>query len=212
MHLFLRGRPPRWLRLFAFALVMLGVGAAAAWFRADSATSGTFADVWESLTPTEAIAPEPQRERPSLAPSLAELLPGLEAKAAADPANVGTQILLAQTYAELGRRAEGLTVLERLAKGRPKDGEVAFARASLLSQGDHAGELRSALEFYGRAATLAPKLTAIARLHQGEIRVRLGDRPGAVRIWQDHLARFPEEPRRDMFEAAIAQARSAAGG
>jgi hypothetical protein len=167
--------------------------------------------VWNSLG-TDQVANGAGNEPSARAPSLAELLPGVEAKAAANPADIGTQILLAQTYAELDRRADGLEVLDRLGKAYPKDGEIAFARASLLSQGENPAELRRAFEFYARAASVTPRLTSLARLHQGEIRVRLGDRPGAVRIWQDHLARFPEESHRALFEAAIAQARAPATG
>lgn len=213
MHLFLRGPQSRWLAVFAVTIVMLGIGGAVGWFRSDTPSRPTHADVWRGLTgPNKASVGHPSGESSALAPSLAELLPGLEAKAAANPADVGTQILLAQTYSELDRPVDGLRVLERLARGNPKDGEIAFARANLLSQGEGPKELREAFELYARAATLAPRLTPLARLHQGEIRTRLGDRAGAVRIWQDHLARFPDDSHRALFEAAIAQVRAPAAG
>ena len=42
------------------------------------------------------------------APMLVNLVGGLEAKVAADPGNIGNQILLAQTYAEVGRIPDGV--------------------------------------------------------------------------------------------------------
>lgn len=215
MDLFPRGSRSRRLAAFAVAGVMFAVGASlVSYYQADRGAQAPFSAVWDGLAPSAAATAKDAAgdPPPAMAPSLGELLPGLEAKAAANPADAGTQILLAQTYAELGRRADGLRVLERLAKTRPDDGEVAFAHASLLGQGDDVAALRSASELYDRAARLAPRLTGLARLHQGEVRVRLGDRAGAIRLWEEHLGRFPDEPRRALFEAAIAQARTAAAG
>ncbi|BAU50420.1 hypothetical protein SVA_3886 [Sulfurifustis variabilis] len=210
----LRGPRSRWLAVFFVALIMLGVGAAAAWFGSENSSRPVFSDVWGGLSRPDGPAKGHAADKApaALAPSLAELLPGLEAKSAAHPDDVGAQILLAQTYNELGRRADGLKVLERLAKARPNDGEIAFARADLLGHGENAAELRQSFDLYARAATLTPRLIPLARLHQGEVRARLGDRAGAIRIWEAHLARFPEDAHRALFESAIAQARAGTGG
>lgn len=129
-----------------------------------------------------------------------------DAPAAAGAAEVRVQIALARTYADLDRRADGLALLDRLADKHPHDGEIAYARASLLAQSADREELETAFSFYEMAAAQAPRLAALARLYQGVIRMRLGDGPGALAIWREHLASGPEEPYRSLFEEAIARA------
>lgn len=190
MHLFLRDRRPRWLSaLLIAAAVFVVLAVALAWLRVDLYELRAFlSSPWSG--------PEGERtaESPEIAPS------------AASSADVRAQIALAKSYADLGRRAEGLDLLARLADAHPEDGEIAYARASLLAQGTDRGELETAFALYEAAAARAPRLGALARLYQGMTRARLGDAPGALAIWRDQLALQPEAPYRSLFEDAIARA------
>ena len=61
---------------------------------------------------------------------LGELLPGLEAKVVANPDDADLQVLLAQTYVELGRREKATKLLDKLDRQFPEDGEVRLARSN----------------------------------------------------------------------------------
>jgi tetratricopeptide (TPR) repeat protein len=194
MHLFLHDRRPRWRSvLFASAAVFGVVAAALAWLRVDFAEMADFVARWNPSASGDSTV------RGS------ETVPG-NAGSATPSAEVRSQLALAQTYAELGQRAEALHLLERLALANPEDGEIAFTRASLLGRGSDPGELETAFELYEAAAKQSPRLGALARLHQGVIRARLGDGAGALQIWREQLALQPEEPFRSLFEDAIARA------
>jgi len=189
MHLFLRDRRPRWLSaLLGSAAVLAALAVALAWLRIDLPELHDVVAGWNG--------PEAQ--------SGADASPAGDASAGS--ADIGSQIALARTYAELGQRADGLQLLERLALQHPQDGEIAFARASLLGQGSDPNELETAYDLYDVAVAHSPRLGTLARLHQGVIRARLGDADGALRIWRQQLALQPEEPYRSLFEEAIARA------
>lgn len=178
MHLFLRDRRPPWLSMLRYAAaVSVVLAVVLAWLRVD-------------LSELRAFLPSSSEDR----------------EAARDPAHDARERLaLARTLADLGRRAEGLELLARLSRAHPEDGEIAFARAALLAQGDDRGELETAFALYATAAARAPRLDALARLHQGLIRARLGDAAGALAIWREQLALEPEEPYRSLFEEAVAR-------
>lgn len=195
MHLFLRDRRRRWLSVLLVAAgVLLVLAAAFTWSRVDRSEILGFLAQWNG--------PEATQREGDISASLGSAT----SPSAAESADVREQIALARSYADLGQRLEGLQVLERLAQAHPQDGEIAFIHASLLSQGSDPAELETAFELYETAAARSPRLGDLARLHQGVIRVRLGDAPGGVRIWRDQLALQPEQPYRSLFQDAIARA------
>jgi cytochrome c-type biogenesis protein CcmH/NrfG len=173
----------------------------------------------QSLT---AVSPESEYHRPdlsgltvagfshpvSVAPkvsSLNELLPGLEAKVAANPQDVDLQILLAQTYAELGQAEKAQELMDKVHRNFPEDGRVPFARAKILMAGKTPADLRRAIHLFEESALNEPKIVHLARLHQGQILLRLGDRERAIQIWRDYIATLPVgDERRSLIEAELA--------
>jgi cytochrome c-type biogenesis protein CcmH/NrfG len=138
--------------------------------------------------------------------SLADLLPGLEAKVKASPNDASQRSLLAQTYAELGQFDKSIEQLRILRKQQPKDMEHQILLAmSLLSRGKPA-DLAESGRLLDEAARQKPEALVMVRLYQGEIRLKQGDAKGAVKIWKDYLAQMaPTDPRRGVFEERIAQ-------
>jgi cytochrome c-type biogenesis protein CcmH/NrfG len=137
--------------------------------------------------------------------SLNELLPGLEAKVAANPEDVDLQILLAQTYAELGQGEKAQDLMDTIHQRFPEDSRVPFARAKILMAGTAPTDLRRAIHLFEESAASDPKLVHLARLHQGQILLKLGDRERARQIWRDYLATLPaEDERRSLIEAELA--------
>ncbi len=137
--------------------------------------------------------------------SLNELLPGLEAKVAANPEDVDLQILLAQTYAELGQGEKAQELMDKVHQKFPEDSHVPFARAKILMAGKAPADLRRAIHLFEESALSDPKLGHLARLHQGQILLRLGDRERARQIWRDYLATLPAgDERRSAIEAELA--------
>ena len=138
--------------------------------------------------------------------SLADLLPGLEAKVKANPNDDSQRSLLAQTYAELGQFDKSIEQLRVLRKQQPKEIEHQILLAmSLLSRGQ-SSDLQESGQLLDDAARQKPEALVMVRLYQGEIRLKQGDAKGAVKIWKDYLAQMgPADPRRGMFEERITQ-------
>lgn len=63
---------------------------------------------------------------PRAAPSLSTLLPGLEAKVAANPGDFSLRLLLAQTYVELEQYNKAIPVLNALRREAPKRPDIAL--------------------------------------------------------------------------------------
>jgi len=178
----------------AVAVVLFGVGFYFGWFRPQAESEGHGS--------TQAI------ENPSLS-NLADLLPGLEAKVAANPKDVDLRLLLAQTYGEMGQREKAIKELRILRKSEPKNTQVVIFLATALLDSDAKNDLQEAYKLLDEAVRLKPALLPMARLYQGDILVKLGDRPGAIKLWKAYLAQAPaSDERRAMFEEKIAQASS----
>jgi len=193
-------KQPRWLVLgvgaTGFTLLMFGVGYSLGWLRADAAPEG------EPVAQTGMT----QAASPGVA-SLGDLLPRLEAKVAADPRDNGQRMLLAQTYVELGQHTKAVEQLRLLHKQAPHDNPTTILLATSLMQQGTPAELRESSKLLDEAVREKPAVMPMARLYQGDIQMKLGDAPGAVKIWKDYLGKMSAaDPRRAMFEEKIAQA------
>lgn len=150
--------------------------------------------------------PQADAGSPNVA-SLADLLPGLEAKVAANPKDVDQGLLLAQTYNELGQRDKGIRELRAVHRAEPKNTEVTILLGAALMESDSRKDLNEAFALLDDAVRLKPAVSPMARLYQGDIRARLGDTRGAVKIWQDYLNHMSAgDQRRSKFEEKIAAA------
>jgi cytochrome c-type biogenesis protein CcmH/NrfG len=142
---------------------------------------------------------------------LEDLLPGLEAKVAANPQDYDRRLLLARTYLETGSRDKGVAALRSLRRDTPQNVEVVILLANALLNGGGEKEWREALGMFDDAVHLRPSVAPMARLYQGEARLKLGDRQGAIRTWKDFLRTLPAgDAQRGLFEERIKAA--TAGG
>jgi cytochrome c-type biogenesis protein CcmH/NrfG len=111
------------------------------------------------------------------AKSLGSLVEGLEKKVAANPENIDQQLLLAQTYNELDSREKSLVLLRKLNKQEPKNPQVKITLATVLMKSSDKQELNEALRMFDDAIKLKPDAGSMARLYQGEIKVKLEGMP-----------------------------------
>jgi cytochrome c-type biogenesis protein CcmH len=151
--------------------------------------------------------PAPPEQAPAKAGNLADLLPGLEAKVAADPKNVDQRVLLGQTYGELGQWDKAVKELRNAHRAAPKDARITIVLATALMNGGTPGELRESYKLLDEAVGRKPEVAPMARLYQGDILMKLGEEQRALKVWQDYLGKMPaDDPRRKLFEDQIAQA------
>lgn len=147
----------------------------------DTLTHKDMDHAFASIQPAD---PEPMLQTPAdhesmpqeqAAMSLSSLVSGLEKKVAANPQNIDQQLLLAQTYKELDNRPKSLNLLRSLNKQAPKNAQVKITLATILMTGTDKQELKDALVLFDEAIKLKPDVASMARMYQGEIRVKLGN-------------------------------------
>ncbi len=153
------------------------------------------------IAPEETAAPQGVQVA-----SLGGLVAGLERKVAADPGNIDQQVLLARTYQELGEHTKALKLLRTLHQHQAGSTEVNVTLATTLMAGTDRQELQEAYQLLDDAARQKAEVTPMARLYQGEIQVKLGDTPKALKIWKGYLAKMPAgDGQRSLFEERISQ-------
>ena len=180
------------------AALMFGAGYAASWLR-PAATTGA--------GPESAFAADVNAAGGQGLASLADLLPGLEAKVAANPTDMSQRMLLAQTYVELGQADKGIAQLRVLRKQNSADSESAILLATALLARGTPADLAEADKLLDDTARSKPAVLPTVRLYQGDIRMKQGDRAGAIQIWKGYLVQMPaSDPRRALYEERIAQA------
>jgi cytochrome c-type biogenesis protein CcmH/NrfG len=183
------------LGILAIAMLMFGAGYGFGWFRSAGAANAE--------SPADMGNPGEGKK----VASLGDLLPGLEAKVAANPGDASQRMLLAQTYAELGQRDKSIEQLRAVRKQTPGDTEATILLATSLLERGGAADLKESFALLDAAVRAKPAVVPMARLYQGEIRMKLGDKAGAVKIWKDHVAQMSAgDPRRSMFQERIEQA------
>jgi len=126
-----------------------------------------------SVKPKPADHPS-MAEEPSVT-SLGGLVAGLEKKVAANPENIDQQLLLAQTYSELDNRAKSIKLLRALNKQAPKNAQVKITFATILMKSEDKQELKEASQLFDEAIKLKPDAASMAKMYQGEIKVKLGN-------------------------------------
>lgn len=107
------------------------------------------------------------------AKSLGDLVAGLEKKVAANPENIDQQLLLAQTYNELGNREKSLKLLHELNRNNPKNAQVKITFATVLMKGGTKSELQESIKVFDEAIKLKPDVEKMARMYQSEARSSL---------------------------------------
>lgn len=146
-------------------------------------------------------------QKNATAPSISDLLPGLEAKVAAKPQDADQRRLLAQTYMELGQPDKGIEHHRTLHKQAPSDNPTRILLATALMQRGSPADLSESYKLLDSALRANPAVAPMVRLYQGDIKLKLGDSAAAIKIWKDHVGKMSAgDPRRAMFEEKIAQA------
>lgn len=159
------------------------------------------------LAQESAMQPPAAHEQTQQAGNLSTLVTSLEKKVAANPDNLEQQLLLARTYQELGERDKGLKLLRKLHQRDSGNPELNLTLATVLMAGSDKQELQESERLLEGAVSLNPQTTAMARLYQGDIQLKLGDRARALKIWKGYLARLPAgSEQRALFQERIKQA------
>jgi len=191
------------LAIVGLALLMFGVGYGLGQLKPQPDSQGMAGG-----NPNGAMPPvAPAEQAPAKAGNLADLLPVLEAKVAADPKNVDQRVLLGQTYAELGQRDKAVKELRTAHRDAPQDARIMIVLAATLMNGGAPDELRESYKLLDEAVGRKPEVAPMARLYQGDILMQLGEGKRALKVWKDYLRKMPAgDPQRKLFEDKIAQA------
>lgn len=80
---------------------------------------------------------------------------------------------MAQTYNQLDNRAKSLKLLHSLNKQETNNAQVKITLASILMTGMDKQELKDVSQLFDEAVKIKPEAASMARLYQGEIRVKL---------------------------------------
>jgi cytochrome c-type biogenesis protein CcmH/NrfG len=139
---------------------------------AETENSLTTTDMEHAFGSVKPSAHEPEMKEPA-AMSLSGLVAGLEKKVAANPENIDQQLLLAQTYNQLDNREKSLKLLHSLNKQETNNAQVKITLATILMAGTDKQELKEASQLFDEAVKIKPEAASMARLYQGEIRVKL---------------------------------------
>jgi len=123
-------------------------------------------------SPDPVLVHETTPQLPS-AMDLSGLVAGLEKKVAANPENIDQQLLLAQTYNELGNREKSLRLLNTLLKQLPKNPQVKITLATILMKSMDRQELQHASRLFEDAIKLNPDSAIMARPYMGQINTKL---------------------------------------
>lgn len=151
------------------------------------------------------LAP-PKTDTPKVA-SLRELLPRLEAKVATNADDADMQILLARTYLELDETKKAGELSLKLRAQFPQNEHLPFLRAKILMRSNTTSDLKEAISLFEESSHRRPATAHLARLHQGQILVRLDNRKQAIKIWRDFISRLPaDDERRKPLEAELEKA------
>ena len=129
-------------------------------------------DIGHAFGSVKSSAHESEMQEPVVM-GLSGLVAGLEKKVAANPENIDQQLLLAQTYNELNNRAQSLKLLHALNKKAPGNAQIKITLATILMTGADKQELKEAYQMFDEAIKLKPDVASMARMYQGEIRVKL---------------------------------------
>ena len=73
-------------------------------------------------------------------------------------------------------------------------------------ESDAAVDLRKAIHLFEEGARRRPAVLHMARLHQGQILIKLGDRKRTIELWRDFITKLPAgDERREIIEVELAK-------
>lgn len=159
----------------------------------------------QSPIPGQQTAPgQQQGQDQSAAPMLGNLVTGLEAKVKADPENINNKLLLAQTYAELGRLNDGIKLLDGIPQDAGGDARVPLVTSMVYGKSDDPAHLKKALALLGDLESVDPARKGQIMLHKGKLLAKMGDNAAAKSTWEEGMKQLPEsDPLRQEFEKEL---------
>ena len=137
------------------------------------------------------VAEEAEKPSASAAPMLANLIQGLEKKVAADPSNTGSKMLLAQTYAEIGEIARGISLLDEIAQAEPKNIKISLVLASVLGKSDNPADLKRGMTLLDSIDDSTPDIAGSVFLQRGRLYRQMGENDSARAQWEQALKALP---------------------
>ncbi len=140
----------------------------------------------------EKTAEEENESSSASAPTLSDLLAGLEKKVAAAPTDLGMKMLLAQTYAEVGEVSRGLEVLREIKKIEPENQQISLVYATVLGKSSNPAELNEALELLNTLEKSNPARKGSVLLQRGRVYLRMGETESAKKEWMQALTQLSE--------------------
>jgi len=162
----------------------------------------------EAMRPAQSPIPQGQGNGGAgagAAPMLEGLVGGLEAKVKADPTNINNRLLLAQTYAELGRFDDSVKMLREMQTTNGDDSRVKLVAAMVLGKSENPEHLNEALKLLGDVEAKEPGQKGQAILHKGRVLKKMGNPDQAKSTWQEGMAQLPEsDPLRKEIEKELA--------
>lgn len=126
-----------------------------------------------------------------VAPMLGDLVGRIEEKVKSDPSNIGNQILLAQTYSELGRNDDGVAVLRKIPAGKPETPRAQIVLASLLAKTGQPDAFKEAFKLLDVAAKADAAQKGYAELYRGKVYLGQGKKDIAMKTWNAALKTLP---------------------
>lgn len=143
-----------------------------------------------------------------VAPGLGDLVGRIEEKVKADPSNIGNQILLAQTYSELGRIEEGIAILRKIPAGKPETPRSQIVLASLLAKTAQPEAYNEAFKLLDIAAKADATQKGYAELYRGKIYLGQEKKDLAIKAWEVALKKLPAtDNARSQIEDELSKAR-----
>ena len=133
------------------------------------------------------------KPKAAAAPMLANLIMGLEKKVAADPANSGNKMLLAQTYAEIGEIEKGVNMLREIQAAEPDNIKLRIVLASVLGKSNNPAELKQAMELLDSVGDGAgdANIAGSVLLQRGRLYIKMGETETARKQWNEALKTLP---------------------
>lgn len=125
-----------------------------------------------------------------VAPMLGDLVGRIEEKVKAEPSNIGNQILLAQTYSELGRNDDGIAVLRKIPAGKPETSRANIVLASLLANTSQPDAISEAFKLLDSASKADAAQKGYAELYRGKIYLAQGKSDVAIKTWEAALKKL----------------------
>jgi len=155
-----------------------------------------------------AAAPAKKNSQPGqlTAPDLGSLLGRMEDKVKAEPDNINSRLLLAQTYSELGLEDKAIQEARTALELQPDHARAKLVLSSVLSKRKAENELNEAIKLLKSLQSSPDVKRYLVDMYLGDAWIHLGNHESAVASWKMALEGMPvSDNRRAMIEKNISE-------